>query len=471
MSIGGTWTNSIDRHPLDPGFSPPVGSLTEPPSDPRRTLTLNLHPRRSVLVLFAVAWGLRIVAVFAVQYYLNHISQPPRQYVIEGDAEGYWHLAHCLARGESYQIYTPPRYVLRMPGFPLILALSMRLFGESLFAARLVLATIGAIGCLGVYQLGHRLFGHRTGMIAGGLGAVSPIFVGFSAIELTETAFAVSLVFGLVPLARWGGSAVSSSDPSSQAPSGLRAAILTGLFAGLWAGVGCYLRPSWLLFPPCLVLWLWWLKRDRDRLIVVICTGVVMIGSLVPWGMRNQQYADGHFVLTTLWMGPSLYDGWNPNNTSGDSNMAFFDEENLLSHMSEYEMDREYRRRAWDFAFENPGRVAVLAGRKAVRYWNPFPNAAQFKTSPALRLVSLGWYLVVFVPALLGAWQWRRSLGVLAITAGPILYFAALHLVFVSSVRYRLPGEYPLLVLTAVGIESLVQRWRPRPRIATGLPE
>lgn len=425
---------------------------------------MNLNPRRSVLVLFAIAWVLRIVAVLAVQYYLGQISQPPRQYVIEGDAEGYWHLGRCLAHGEPYQIYTPPRYVLRMPGFPLILAVSMRLFGESLLAARLVLATIGAAGCLGVYQLGHRLFGHRTGLIAGGLAAVSPVFVGFSAIELTETAFAVSLVFGLVPLARWGNESSPDLGPSSLLAHDMRDALLTGVMAGVWAGVGCYLRPSWLLFPPCLVLWLWGLKRDRVRLIVAVCTVAVMVGSLVPWGFRNQRVT-GHFVLTTLWMGPSLYDGWNPNNITGDSNMAFFDRENLLSRMSEYEMDREYRQRAWAFAFENPGQVAVLAWKKTVRYWNPVPNAAQFKTSPALMLMSLGWSVVVFVPALLGAWQLRRSLGTLAITAGPILYFAALHLVFVSSVRYRLPGEYPLLVLTAVGVESLVRRWGPKKQL------
>ncbi len=422
---------------------------------------MSLKPDRSVLILFAVALALRIVAVIAVQYYLNHVALPPRQYVIEGDAAGYWHLARCIAQGDSYEIYTPPRYVLRMPGFPLLLAVSMRLFGESLLAARLVLATIGALGCVGVYQLGQRLFDHRIGWIAGGLAAVSPIFVGFSAIELTETVFAVSLVFGLVPLARWGRVSLPEPGLLSPGPHGMRAALLTGLVAGLWAGVGCYLRPSWLLFPPCLVLWLWVWKRDRTQLELAVCTVVVMVGSLVPWGIRNQRVT-GHFVLTTLWMGPSLYDGWNPNNSTGDSNMAFFDRENLLSQMSEYEMDRQYRQRAWAFAFQNPGQVAVLAGKKTVRYWNPFPNAAQFKTYPALMLVSLGWYLIVFVPALIGAWRVRRSLGMLAITAGPILYFAALHLVFVSSVRYRLPGEYPLLVLSAVGIESLVRRWQSR---------
>ncbi len=395
-----------------------------------------------------MACALRIAAVFAVQYYLDHVAH--RQYVIEGDAEGYWQLAHHMVDGQPYQIYTPPRMVLRMPGFPLLLAASIRLFGDSLFAARLVLATVGAIGCLGVYQLGNRLFGHRTGLIAGWLAAVSPIFVGFSAIELTETAFAVSLVFGLVPLVERCSDHDSPSMPS---------AILQGIFAGLWAGVGCYLRPSWLLFPACLVLWLWGLKRDRTRFVIAVCTVAVMIGSLVPWGLRNQRVT-GHFVLTTLWMGPSLYDGWNPDQKTGDSDMRFFDSENVMSRMNEYEMDRHYRKRAWEYAFGNPGRVAELAWQKTIRYWNPLPNAAQFQ-NPWLKAASIGWFLVVFPSAVIGAWQLRRSLGVLAILAGPILYFAVLHLVFASSVRYRLPGEYPLLVLSAVGWEMLARRWSP----------
>ena len=424
--------------------------------------------RRSVLTMFAVAWALRIVAVIAVQHYLQNVAQPPRQFVIEGDADGYWQLAHQIAAGEPYQIYTPPRMALRMPGFPVILAFSIRVFGDSLFAARLVLATIGAWGCVGVYHLGRRLFGHRTGLIAGGLAALSPIFIGFSAIELTETAFAVSLVAGLLPLTGWASShqpTAISHQPPMECPVAacpvkkcLRSAMLCGVVAGFIAGVGCYLRPSWLLFPPCLVLWLWGLHRDRRSGVLAVVTVVVMILSLVPWGLRNQAQT-GHLVLTTLWMGPSLYDGWNPQQQDGDSNMAFFDQENVMSTMSEYEMDQHYRKRAWDFAFQNPGRVAQLAWQKSMRYWNPFPNAQQFSKYKLLRWASCGWFIVVFVPALVGAWKLRRSLGILAITAGPIVYFAALHLVFVSSVRYRLPAEYPLLVLSAVGLEVMAQRW------------
>ena len=33
------------------------------------------------------------------------------------------------------------------------------------------------------------------------------------------------------------------------------------------------------------------------------------------------------------------------------------------------------------------------------------------------------------------------TLGALVLLAGPIIYFCAVHLVFVSSIRYRIPGE------------------------------
>jgi hypothetical protein len=43
----------------------------------------------------------------------------------------------------------------------------------------------------------------------------------------------------------------------------------------------------------------------------------------------------------------------------------------------------------------------------------------------------------------------------LGLTLGPLLYFAALHLLFVGSIRYRLPAEYAVLVLSAAGARSV----------------
>ena len=44
------------------------------------------------------------------------------------------------------------------------------------------------------------------------------------------------------------------------------------------------------------------------------------------------------------------------------------------------------------------------------------------------------------------AWIW-----VWIVLGGPVLYFCALHLVFASSMRYRIPGEMPALGLAAIG--------------------
>ena len=44
--------------------------------------------------------------------------------------------------------------------------------------------------------------------------------------------------------------------------------------------------------------------------------------------------------------------------------------------------------------------------------------------------------------------------GDLVILAGPLVYFAALHMVFASSMRYRIPGEMPALGLAAIGCMS-----------------
>lgn len=172
----------------------------------------------------------------------------------------------------------------------------------------------------------------------------------------------------------------------------------------------------------------------------------------------------GHVVPTTLWAGASLYDGLHPDAT-GDSDMQFFEKDNLLSRMSEYEMDREYSRRAWRFAAEYPRRAVELALAKQHRYWSLFPNAGQFQSQWLKWVVFLS-VVPLFVFSLLGAWSFRRDSGVILITFGSLLLFAALHLLFVGSLRYRLPAEYPLAVAAAIGIRPFLFR-SGSPSVAT----
>jgi hypothetical protein len=199
-------------------------------------------------------------------------------------------------------------------------------------------------------------------------------------------------------------------------------------------------------------LWLW---SGRTKPTAALATTVIVAAciALAPWTIRNR-VVTGHWIPTTPWVGPSLYDGLNPSAT-GASDMRFFDEEQLLARMSENDMDREYRRRAWEFARRNPGRAVELAFVKLWRFWRPWPSAEQF-ASPAARAVVAAYYIPVLAFAVIGAWVRRSDLWILALSAGPILLFSVVHCVFVSSLRYRLPAEYPLCVLAAVGLQSLL---------------
>ena len=114
-----------------------------------------------------------------------------------------------------------------------------------------------------------------------------------------------------------------------------------------------------------------------------------------------------------------------------------------------------------DRAGEHPGHAVELTMLKLWRYWKPWPSAAQFGgIGPAL-LVAL-FFVPVCVLAARGWWLCRYRLWAWLLTLGPIVYFAAIHAVFVGSLRYRLPTEYPLCVLAAAGLNDVLLRWRGR---------
>jgi hypothetical protein len=179
---------------------------------------------------------------------------------------------------------------------------------------------------------------------------------------------------------------------------------------------------------------------------------------MCPWWVRNWRVT-GHFVPTTLWVGASLYDGLNPK-ASGASDMRFMDNPKEfgldpgLRELDEWEQDQYLRREAFRYVRSRPDRVFVLAAIKFARFWNPLPNAAEWQSWP-LRIVSLMSCGPVLVLAIVGAWRLRHRAEVTVLLAGPVLYFAAIHLVFVSSIRYREAAMLPVLGLAAAGLASL----------------
>jgi len=392
--------------------------------------------------LLALALVLRIAAGYWWQGRL-----PPGVQFEFGDSDAYWTLGRQLANGQPYQYGSPDASVFRTPGYPLLLAGLSHVAGDEppILWARWLSALLGTLAVAAVYGLGRVLFDARTGIVAALIATFYPGAIGNSVFILAEAPFCPLMVAQLIALAA-----------SWQAKTPARANCLAAL-AGMAAGAATLMRPGWLLFTPFVLGVGLVFSRERLkhlRLGVCSCLGLALM--MAPWTVRNYQVT-GHFVATTLQAGASLYDGLNPK-ADGGSEMSFvprFEAEErqrgVADEPFEYRLDRRLRNAAWSWAASHPFRVAELAAIMFLRLWNVWPNDAQFRSWP-LRMVTMISYAPVLALAIWGTWKMRHRGWPVVLAWLPAIYLTLLHLVFVSSIRYREPAMLSLIALAAAAI-------------------
>jgi len=395
--------------------------------------------------ILIVALLMRLAAAIAID---QKVHAEGRQFLIEGDANGYWELGRKIADGEEYSLYTPPRRILRTPGFPLLLALCIRIFGQDIFAASAVMAFVGT-GCCGLtYLLARRFLDEASSLAAMGLAAISPIQIGSNVQILSETWFSFWLLLCLIVMQPL----LSDSTGPQRSRS---------LLCGILIGLTTLIRPGWILWTGLgagLVL----VYGNGTRIRRFESATLIVVGcfiALLPWAWRNHEVT-GHWVFTSLWSGPSLYDGLHPGAT-GASDMRFVDEDNVFSTMSEFEANSDYKRRAFRFVMENPGRTLELALLKAARYLSPSLNADGFRGG-LFSFFCLAWYTGFAILVTRGALHRIGQIQSVLLLSGPFLQFLLVHMVFVGSIRYRLPVEFPLSVLAAAGFSATRSGWSLR---------
>lgn len=441
----------------------------------------DLNSRNRILwLILVVALGLRVATAVVVDRYVQAAG---RQFLIEGDANGYWELGNRLATGQAYCIHQPPRYVLRTPGFPLLLAASIRGFGPSILAASVLLAVVGTACVWLTWRLARWCLSAEEALAAAAIAAVSPLQVGNSVLILSETWFAFWLLICLLALCRLipgtrrasaieqpvtavtdlapaadGGPASGPDRPAAAVTSaGMGTDVFWATLSGLLTGVTVLVRPGWILWTgvSALLVFAFGCGSRRRRLGLGVLIGIGCLLALTPWAWRNFQVT-GHWIFTSLWSGPSLYDGLHPGAT-GASDMSFVDQETVYATFSEYAANAHYKQRAWDFVRQNPGRTLQLAVIKAGRYLSLTPNATGFSGGP-VSLICLVFYAVLCVLLIMGVNALRDRPALLALLLAPFLQFLLVHMVFVGSVRYRLPVEFSLLILAAAGLRDAVRR-------------
>ncbi|MEC7566584.1 MAG: glycosyltransferase family 39 protein [Planctomycetota bacterium] len=441
-------------------------------------------------LIFAFALMLRCSA--AVWWQARQVDENAFAF---GDSFSYWVLGHQIYKGEAYQFGGANAKVSRAPGYPLIIAGWHKMFAgsPSLLSVRLLNALLGSLTVIAVGFLAMLMFDRMTGYCAAILAAIYPGAIVMSILILSEGPFCLLMILQLIAchfVIRRINPAAHPTNPGQWIFHDWGPTML----AGVTAGIAILIRPSWMLFTPAfLVVWFLFSRQRKT----VAKHGLVMILMLCltmsPWWVRNYQVT-GHFVPTTLQVGASLYDGLHAGATGGSDMsfvLGFHREQNeadsrlvaLPADSYEYRLNHRMRQAALSWATAHPGEVMKLAGNKFIRLWRPLPNRTTVQ-SELHRGGVAGGYLGILGLSVGGLIVLARRSGqpthspdsdadisgeisfsnqapvsvAVLLSISPAIYFTALHMVFVSSIRYRQPAVLVLTVLAGVGLHQMLIR-------------
>ena len=397
--------------------------------------------RSAWLAVFITALAVRIGAAV---YWQDRL--PDSSPYAFGDSHSYWTLGLLIHKGEPYQYGGDDAQMVRTPGYPLIIAGLHWLAGghPTVLYGRILNAVLGVITIGVVVLIASRLFNSTVGWVSAAILAVYPGAISMSIMILSEGPFCLFMAMQFYCLFRaYRGTAIS------------RSMWATG--SGVLAAGATLIRPSWLLFTPFLLaLLLLFASQRKCHFSVGMMAMIGLLMGMTPWWIRNYQVSD-EFVLTTSRMGASLYDGLSPKATGG-SDMSFISgfyaklnaevADGSFSGKYELELDHRMKTAALSWAVENPTAATSLAIKKLGRMWNPLPNDNRLNSGILKWPLAIG-YFVVVCTAILGTWRIRRDGWERLILVTPAIYFSLMHMVFVSSIRYRQPAMILLAVLAA----------------------
>ncbi len=387
-----------------------------------------LSDRKILLILFFGSLLLRIAFVLALEnrFYFDDEFEYFRM------AENFL-AGRGLIAGEGIKGFRPPLY-------PLLLS-ALHFFKFNLPAIRIVQCIISSFTVCFVYLAAKAAFSEKTGLWSGIAASVYPFFIFYNGFILTETLFifltVVTIYFFIV---------LSGSNASS-----VKAGVLLGL-AGL-----C--RPVMQMYLPVSIIHILAEKeRFGIRLKKILLITVFFIAAISPWVIRNHAVF-GRFIPGTTMGGRVFWEGNNPYSEGGPC--RYFSEE--IERAEETERDKLYFKKTIEVIRKNPGRFMGLLKNKFKRFWNVVPNASEFTKSlyRIISVMSFGVMLPFFVLGFVLSMKNRKAQFMHSL----ILFFTVFHVIFLSSIRYRVPIEPFYIMFAVYGFFRIADNFKEMTRV------
>ncbi len=371
--------------------------------------------------------GIVLLALLVRLVYISTVRDVPRF----PDSNEYISYARHLVEDGTFQNRSGER-ATRSPGYPLFLSVFFGTFGENLFLIRIVQALIDTVSILLLFLL-LRILGYRfPAYVASFLMSIYPTTVFMTGAILTETLFTFGLLLGTYLLFLY---IFRDRDPPALAGAGL-------VFGGT-----ALIHPSTLLVFPVYLFFLLLLRMDSEKKKNLWIGAAVFLAVLFPWTIRNQVVI-GQPTPGTTKSGQDLYEAFGPGATGGPRGETDF-LPGEIHRMDDAERNRYLLVRAMTRMLGDSQRTLRLAVAKFTRTWTPFPNAPSYRTWPYNVVLPIA-YLTVLLGAALSFFSARQGRHLLLLLI-PVVYIALVHVMFIGSIRYRIPVMPYLIALAGIG--------------------
>lgn len=351
------------------------------------------------------------------------------------DEHRFWIQAMSIISGDGLQFHG--LYTNDMPVTGFFYATVQFIFGESVLVAKIITVFVSSATIYCIAVLAYTVSSsNRSAVIAATISAIYPFFVFYSSLILSETIFVFAFVIFVI------------SVSTAKKPNPIQ--------VGLVGALAHLIKPTMLFLFPVVIGW----KMVRDSMRLSDCWIAMLLFMLVIslWGVRNLEII-GEFKLTTTGSGQVLWEGNNPWNESGGVSGSFVDPDRYLRDMpqdlGELAADQWKTSQAYLFIVENPGLFLERSGKKFLRFWNVWPNSKDYQ-GWLYRFSSLLSFGVVLAGGIIGTIRLRRRYRQIELFFLIACYFSLVHMITIGSIRYRLPLEPLLIVISSV----LIGQWK-----------
>ena len=321
------------------------------------------------------------------------------------------------------------------PGYPLLLAFVFMITGPSTGAVFFLNSIFALLGAWAVWKLTAENWGEKQALLAALIWSLYPYYVYYSAYAMTDMIHISLLPLIMLLILR------SASKTAN------------GFASGLATGILFLIRSTAVFLVPLQLIWLFVKKRWRAALMVM--AGFILC--CIPWVLRNQLVLGSPVLMPTkgslnLWMrnNPSMLA------IEGITIPGFIEERISRRDLLEYpqmdgidtELDRSRLQmdRAKEFIFANPLLFSYLTVVRFGLFLSPIGGTIE---NSIAKLAGLLIYLPMLLIAAAEAFRRRRDWRVVLLASVFILYLC-LHSLAHGGVRYRLPVDTVLIVLTSL---------------------